>query len=401
MDDPSGFTPSASPDEQQNRSNQAIPGYPPAQFPPSFPPQFSQPFQPRFPGNFNPYGMPPFQAYGGFHHGNPYEGSFNFSHGVVFGRGAASEGALSSSPVESMVFGRGVAGSPASPISPAPQTNDVNSQAWSDNSDEEKRGGRMNWTEEEDLKLVSAWLHNSIDSVKGNAQKGNDFWKKIVAEFNSHVSVDRQRTVSQCKTHYTKTNKLIVHFNGCWIRMKRAHGSGESDDQVMERAHAIYKREAKEKPFTFDYWWKVVKDQPKWAKRTENQEINMSKRVKHNESGTYTSSANQESEDAEPLDRPRPEGQKAKERLKGKEKKCTAEFSLETLKMEKMRMYHEATKTKVEAMQKAAESVEKQARSDMLNKYLDLMAVDTSGYTDARRQRHENALKYLETQLFI
>ena len=52
-------------------------------------------------------------------------------------------------------------------------------------------------------------------------------------------------------------------------------------------------------------------------------------------------------------------------------------------------------------MQKAAESVEKQARSDMLNKYLDLMAVDTSGYTDARRQRHENALKYLETQLFI
>jgi len=35
--------------------------------------------------------------------------------------------------------------------------------------------------------------------------------------------------------------------------MKRAHGSGESDDQVMERAHAIYKIEAKEKPFTFDY----------------------------------------------------------------------------------------------------------------------------------------------------
>ena len=74
----------------------------------------------------------------------------------------------------------------------------------------------------------------------------------------------------------------------------------------MERAHAIYKREAKEKPFTFDYWWKVVKDQPKWAKRIENQEINMSKRVKHNESGTYTSSSNQESEDAEPRDRPRP-----------------------------------------------------------------------------------------------
>lgn len=75
--------------------------------------------------------MPSYQPFGGFHHGNPYEGNFNFSPGAVFGRGAASEGALSSSPVESMVFGHGVVGSPASPISPAPQPNDVNGQAWS------------------------------------------------------------------------------------------------------------------------------------------------------------------------------------------------------------------------------------------------------------------------------
>jgi hypothetical protein len=157
----------------------------------------------------------------------------------------------------------------------------------------------MNWTEEEDLKLVSAWLHNSIDSVNGNGQKGLEFWKKIVAEFNSHVSVDRRRTVAQCKTHYTKKNRLIVHFNGVWIRMKRAHGSGESDDQIMDKACALYKREANEKPFTFDYWWKAVKDEPKWAKRPENQEVrSTSKRVKQNESGAYTSSSNQESEDA-------------------------------------------------------------------------------------------------------
>lgn len=51
--------------------------------------------------------------------------------------------------------------------------------------------------------------------------------------------MDRHWPVLQCKTHYTKTNKLIVHFNGCWIRMKPAHSSGESDDQVMKRAHAI------------------------------------------------------------------------------------------------------------------------------------------------------------------
>jgi hypothetical protein len=113
----------------------------------------------------------------------------------------------------------------------------------------------MNWTEEEDLKLVSAWLHNSLDLVKGNAQKYNDFWKKIVVEFNSLVTPDQRRSVSRSKSHYTKTNKLVVYFNGCWIRMNRARGSSESDDQVLEKAHAIYKGEAKgNKQFTLEYW---------------------------------------------------------------------------------------------------------------------------------------------------
>jgi hypothetical protein len=56
--------------------------------------------------------------------------------------------------------------------------------------------------------------------------------------------------------------------------------------------------------------------------------------------------------------------------MKGREKKCTAEFSLESLKMEKMRMYHEATHKKAEAMQKAAASMEnaakETAKSDLL-----------------------------------
>ena len=196
----------------------------------------------------------------------------------------------------------------------------------------------MNQPEDEDLKLVSAWLHNSVDSVKGNGQKGNDFWKKIVAEFNSLVTPDRRRSVSQCKSHYNKTNKLVVHFNGCWIRMNRAYGSGESDDQILEKAHAIYKGESKgNKPFMFEYRWKHVRNQPKQANRPENKDTHTNKRLKHNESGAYTSSSNQESEDPEPSERTRPEGQKkAKVRLKGKEKKYVDELSLEKLKTEKM-----------------------------------------------------------------
>lgn len=79
--------------------------------------------------------------------GMPYEVNFSFPSNGVFGRGAAIEGAQSSSPVESMAFSQGVAGSgPASPISLAPQINeDMSNQEWSDASDgEEKKAGRMN-----------------------------------------------------------------------------------------------------------------------------------------------------------------------------------------------------------------------------------------------------------------
>ena len=92
--------------------------------------------------------MPPnYHPYGVFHPSIPYESNFSFPSNGVFGKGAAIEGAQSSSPVESMAFSQGVAGSgPASPISPAPQINeDMSNQEWSDASDgEEKKAGRMN-----------------------------------------------------------------------------------------------------------------------------------------------------------------------------------------------------------------------------------------------------------------
>ena len=92
--------------------------------------------------------------------------------------------------------------------------------------------------------------------------------------------------------------------------MHHAYRSGESDDQIMAKAHAVYKRETQGRAFTLDYWWKAV-DQPKWAKRSENQEMAANKRLKQTESGAYTSSSNQESEDGEPVERSRPEESKS------------------------------------------------------------------------------------------
>jgi hypothetical protein len=74
-----------------------------------------------------------------------------------------------------------------------------------------------------------------------------------------------------------------------------------------------------EKPFPFEYWWRVVKDEPKWLNRDVAAVIR-NKRNKMSASEAYTSS-NQETEEARVTDRRRPQGQKeAKEQKKGKGK---------------------------------------------------------------------------------
>jgi len=143
-----------------------------------------------------------------------------------------------------------------------------------------------------------------------------------------------------------------------------------------------------------------VKDQQKWAKRKENQDMTSSKRLKNNASGAYTSSSNQESEEASPSEKSRPEGQKqAKARMKGKEKKLTSDLTLESLKTEKMKLYNEATQVKAAAVAKAADAIEKKAMVDLLNKYIEMNTMDTTGFSDAQIKRHEIALNYLQTKL--
>ena len=115
---------------------------------------------------------------------------------------------------------------------------------------------------------------------------------------------------------------------------------------MIKIAHAVYKQKSITIHIGLYYLWRAVKDQQKWTKREENQEITSSKRLKNNASGAYTPSSNQQDEEASPSEKSRPEGQnQAKARMKGKEKKLTSDLTLESLKTEKMKLYHEATQS--------------------------------------------------------
>jgi hypothetical protein len=288
------------------------------------------------------------------------------------------------------------------------ENNVVNLEESSGNSEEGgRRGTRMNWTEDENIRLLSAWLNNSVDPIDGNDKKAEYYWKSVAAEFNSNTPPNYRRTVVQCKTHWGGVKKEITKFCGVYSQVRSTWSSGHSDDMIMESAHKWFKSENNEKLFTLEYMWREVKDQPKWRRVLEEEE-KKNKRTKISESGAYTSSSNQDTEEDTNRKEKRPEGQKkAKAKLKGKGKgKNIAPSPLGDQPCQDFVLFNEAIKIKAATMEKSAEAIVKSveakkehAKAEKYQTYLKLLDRDTSNFSEAKLRRHEAILEKLANEL--
>uniref|UniRef100_K3YLY2 Myb-like domain-containing protein n=1 Tax=Setaria italica TaxID=4555 RepID=K3YLY2_SETIT len=172
--------------QQQNGFSPHFPmNFAPHQFGPNtFPPQY-------YPQNFNPFGVRPgyhqFPA-SGYQHGIPFPGSF---------------------------LGGDMAGGPSSPASSAAMfgvggsrenmnKDTIRGEEWSDTgSDEEKKGGRMYWSEQDNLRLISAWINNSNDPIDGNSKKGPHYWQQVADEYN----LNKRNKVSASGAYTSSSNQ--------------------------------------------------------------------------------------------------------------------------------------------------------------------------------------------------
>uniref|UniRef100_J3MWE4 No apical meristem-associated C-terminal domain-containing protein n=1 Tax=Oryza brachyantha TaxID=4533 RepID=J3MWE4_ORYBR len=91
--------------------------------------------------------------------------------------------------------GAGMSQSSVSPIdmgvtrtpSPAEQTNDMVEDLDAEEDDifkESRTDERLNWSVSEDIRLTSAWLHNSKDPIDGNGRKADFYWADVTEEYN-------------------------------------------------------------------------------------------------------------------------------------------------------------------------------------------------------------------------
>ncbi|BAF19657.1 Os06g0521000 [Oryza sativa Japonica Group] len=131
---------------------------------------------------------------------------------------------------------------------------------------------RLTWSTEEDIRLVSAWLNNSNDSISGNFKKNDRYWGDVTAEYNSTTPKNRTRQEKQIKDRFHKIKKNVGRFCCVYKEVKSIYVSGQNDMQLREKAEAAYQADYKEGPFSFLHCWNILRDQPKWHSYLEELE---------------------------------------------------------------------------------------------------------------------------------
>ncbi|XP_062100122.1 glutathione S-transferase T3-like [Humulus lupulus] len=101
------------------------------------------------------------------------------------------------------------------------------------NEDESRHKGKVKWSKEATILLISGWLNTSKDAIVGNDQTSTHFWARIADYFNTNQKGEQARTGRQCKYHWNKMNQKVAQFNGCYKRVQLAHHSGWSDEKFF------------------------------------------------------------------------------------------------------------------------------------------------------------------------
>lgn len=92
---------------------------------------------------------------------------------------------------------------------------------------------RLYYTKDEDVRLVSAWLNNSVNPIEGNAKKREYYWKEVADAYNSTTESDRKRDIKNLKNHWYKTTPKVTSFNGCYNQINDTYASGHCDRPIQ------------------------------------------------------------------------------------------------------------------------------------------------------------------------
>ncbi|KAL0002630.1 hypothetical protein SO802_016411 [Lithocarpus litseifolius] len=229
-------------------------------------------------------------------------------------------------------------------------------------SNSTKRGG--NFSVDEDLLLVSAWLNISTNAMHGTEQKGEKFWEKIWQYFCENNTYGTTRSVSSRSSRWGNISRETSRFAGFMAKVEAQNRSDTTDEDKLLLMN-------------IEHCWVVLKNQPKWSVLKER-----SKGIPQ----TPSLVDHVDSNDDDTVVLERPIGRKAE---KAKRKRADGDKPFEDYLAKKLQYIQETHGQVVEALRIKANKVRVDAqRADIERERLRLetikeegriMTIDTSG----------------------
>lgn len=126
-----------------------------------------------------------------------------------------------------------------------------------------------NYKTHEDVVLCKAWLSVSYDPIVGIYQTGDDFYRKVKAEFDDELARQSnavaERSSASLQSRFQTISHAVSKFVGCHEKVSAAITSGRSPVDIEHDAIRLYEASPKNGTFKFTQCWYVLRDSPKWG----------------------------------------------------------------------------------------------------------------------------------------
>ncbi|CAN6244368.1 unnamed protein product [Urochloa humidicola] len=137
-----------------------------------------------------------------------------------------------------------------------------------------KRGQRAaNYSSDDDVVLVSAWLSVSLDGIAGVDQSSSTFWSRISELFHHNDKTTTTRTIGSLQHRWSTIQECSNKWAGCLAQVARQRPSGVPLQEQASLAQERYKDmdrdrdKTKKRPFTMFHCWTLLQHNQKWVNK--------------------------------------------------------------------------------------------------------------------------------------
>ncbi|XP_030933006.1 glutathione S-transferase T3-like [Quercus lobata] len=120
-----------------------------------------------------------------------------------------------------------------------------------------------NFTIQEDVLLVSAFLNVNQDAVQSTNQKCTTYWSRIWEYYHQWKTFTSERTVSSLTNRWSTIQLCTNKFCGCLAQIESKNESGKTNEDKLNAAKELY-QVLQHTKFQYEHCWNLLKHSPKW-----------------------------------------------------------------------------------------------------------------------------------------